>query len=183
MTTTSDGPSDDDIQRRFLELVDHFYAFDVPNAPQAEPADNYAAITSHAFDGSFEMYLLLGLAPIDDLLQAVGRVNRNTAPRSYSLETGQQIIVAPPGVLTSSPGEDSAGTADLVSRETKRRLFQAYVFTAVFTAITAAILDHEDAMSTATLFVGGSALQVAWYCTLVAGRAFDKLYPPENEAK
>ena len=52
------------------------------------------------------------------------------------------------------------------------------MFLVVFVVLSSVFLEHEDAVDKATLSIGGSALQAAWICSILVGKAFDKLYPP-----
>ncbi|MEV7011700.1 hypothetical protein [Streptosporangium sp. NPDC051022] len=166
MNLTGGEPSDDDVQRQFFEIVKRFYT------PSGDLDDLAVPFDSPMETAVFQFVHLT----IQELMVARSDLVIIDEHRPFPLALAQKASSAP---LISDVAR--AGTANPMSRETKRRLLQAQVFIAVFAVITVAILEHEDAASMTTLFIGGSALQLAWYCAVVAGRTFDRLYPPEAE--
>lgn len=189
LTGTGDEPSDDDVLQTFLELVERFHDDD---APPADPG-GFAVLASSSLLGretglsyqAIELYCLL-LSHAQNDTQTVSRSQLNP-PRLSEMDISRiwRQELAPlmeKNLLDALPFPSAhPGAAAGLSRETKRRLLQAYVFVAVFSILTVAILNQEDAASKTTLFLGGSALQAAAYCAALVVRAFDKMYPPEEQ--
>ncbi|WP_329081177.1 hypothetical protein [Streptosporangium sp. NBC_01469] len=95
-----------------------------------------------------------------------------------ALEIDIALPITPAATVPAAVDADSVSTTSLMPRATMRCLVQFQVFLVVFVELGSVFLEHEDAVDKATLFIGGSALQAAWICSIVVGKAFDKLYPP-----
>ncbi|SDI56378.1 hypothetical protein SAMN05421505_17011 [Sinosporangium album] len=107
------------------------------------------------------------------------------AVQVYLPAVAAKVAAHATAVDTASSADESAARGGVergegLARRHRRILVQTHVFLVAFIALSGVIAANEELVDKLGLYMGGSALTIAWMCAAAVGKAFDKLYP-END--
>lgn len=78
--------------------------------------------------------------------------------------------------------EQAVGQSTGLTHAQKVLLIRFQVFIVVFFAFYGLISANEEQADKLTLYTGGGAVPIAWYCANLAAKEYDKRYGPDRDA-